>query len=108
MDSVDCGRVNQLHVQNDSDASAIRGVMIQKRETLRRVEREIAQLTGEVAQLVGNKREIERDLVRLGAALGPHNRFLLPNEILTRVFVLAVQDQALRVGAVTAHHASGP
>src|SRR6266576_2171935 len=92
MDSVDGESVNQLHSQNDSDASAIRGVMIQKREILKCIEREIAQLTGEVARLVEKKSEIEKDLVRLGGALGHRNRFLLPNEILSRVFVLAVQD----------------
>ena len=68
--------------QNDTEASVIRSIMIQKREALRCIEREMA-------QLVENKRGIEEDLVRLGIALAPHNDSVLPNEILSHIFVLA-------------------
>ena len=93
MDLVNGGHINHCHVQTDLDASAIRGVMIKKRETLKAFEREIA-------QLVEKKGEIEKDLVRLGTALRPacnHNMNLLPNEILGRVFTLVVRDHGLPV-----------
>ena len=85
MDSGNVGR----QAQNDAEARAIRSVMIQKREALRRIEREMA-------QLAENKREIVEDLVRLGVALAPHNDSVLPNEILSHIFVLA----ALAYGTV--------
>src|SRR6266550_7296244 len=91
MDLVNGGRVNHCHSQTDSDASAIRTAMIKKRETLKVIEREIA-------QLVEKKSEIEKDVVRLGIVLTPaYNRNLLPNEILGLVFILVVQDHGLPV-----------
>ena len=60
------------------EASAIRGVMIQKQEALGLIKRKMVELEG--------------DLSRFAAAHFPHNHNLLPNEILSRIFVLAVQD----------------
>jgi hypothetical protein len=79
--------VNAGHLQNDSEARAIRGAIIQKRESLRCIEREIS-------QLVETKKGVEQDLVRLGIALAPHtgNHSLFPIEILSRIFVLLALD----------------
>ena len=85
MDLVNVGHLHQSQNDSESEARAIRGVMIQKRESLQCIEREIA-------QLIENKKTVEQDLVRLGIALGPHNRSLLPNEILSRIFVLLALD----------------
>ena len=81
MDLANAGR----QTQNDTETRAIRGVMIQKREALRAIEREMA-------QLAENKREIEEDLVRLGITLAPHNHSVLPNEVLSHIFVLLALD----------------
>ena len=82
MDLLNVGRLHQCQAQNDSEAArAILGTMVQKRETLKSIKREIA-------QLVENERRTEEDLVRLGVALGRHNYCFLPNEILSRVFTL--------------------
>jgi hypothetical protein len=35
-----------------------------------------------------NKRGLEEDLVRLGIALAPHNHSVLPNEVLSHIFIL--------------------
>jgi hypothetical protein len=85
MDLVNVERLHQFQSQNDLEARAIRGVMIQKREFLQCIEREIA-------QLVETKKGVEQDLVRLGIALGPHNHSLFPNEILGRIFVFLAQN----------------
>ena len=82
---MDLGNVGHLQSQDDSEARAIRSVMIQKRESLQCIEREIA-------QLAENKKGVEQDLVRLGISLGPHNHRLFPNEILGRIFVLLALD----------------
>ena len=71
-------------VQNDTEARAIRSVMVQKREALRCMEREMA-------QLAENMRGIEEDLDRMGVALAPYIHSLLPNEVLSHIFVLAAQ-----------------
>ena len=66
---VNVGRIHQFPTQNDAEATrarAIRGVMIQKREAVKRIE-------DEITQLVENKRGQEEDLVRLGVELAPHN-----------------------------------
>jgi hypothetical protein len=77
MDLANVGR----QILNDKDAGAIRSAMSQKREALRCIEREMA-------QLAENKRGIEEDLVRLGAVLAPHMHSLVPNEVLSHIFVL--------------------
>jgi hypothetical protein len=64
---------------------AIRGAMIQKREALRSIKREIA-------QLVEKEKRIEEDLVRFCDALAPHNHNVLPNEIPGHVFIQVTQD----------------
>ena len=64
--------------------SAIRRVLIQKREALN-------SLKHEIAQLVEKERKIEEDIVHLGNALAPHNHNILPNEILSRIFKLAAR-----------------
>ena len=89
MDLVNVGHLHQSQNDSESEARAIRGVMIQKRESLQCIEREIA-------HLVETKKGVEQDLVRLGIALGPHNHSLFPNEILGRIFVLL----ALNYGTV--------
>ena len=85
MDLVNVGRLHQLQSQNDSEASAIRGAMIQKRESLQSIEHAIA-------QLVETKKGVEQDLVHLGIALAPHNQSFFPNEILGRIFILLALD----------------
>ena len=87
---VDFGRLYQVQTQNDAEPRAIRGVMIQKREAVKRVE-------DEIAQLVENKRGLEEDLVRLGVALAPHDHDIFPNEVLSHIFILL----ALGYGTVT-------
>src|SRR6266576_4511528 len=87
---LDVGRVNhgQFHSveQNILEAPrAIRGAMIQKREALRSIKREIA-------QLVKKERRIEEELVRFCDVLAPHNHNILPNEILGHVFIQVAQD----------------
>jgi hypothetical protein len=67
------------------DDMETRVIMIQKREALRGIKREMA-------QLAENKREIEEDLVRLGVALAPHNHSVLPNDVLSHIFVLLALD----------------
>ena len=59
---INVGRLHHVQTQNDAEPRAIRSVMIQKREAVTCIEREMA-------QLAENKREIEEDLVRLGVAL---------------------------------------
>ena len=71
---------------SQDEGSIIRGVMIQKREALKCIEREIA-------QLVEKMKGIEEDLVRLDASLAPHNHNLLPNEILSHIFILLAMDR---------------
>jgi hypothetical protein len=93
VNTVHVGRLNRSPTQNDAKATqarAIRGVMIQKREAVKRIE-------DEIAQLVENKRGLEEDLVRLGTVLAPHNDGLLPNEVLSHIFMLL----ALGYGTVT-------
>ncbi|KAF8674796.1 hypothetical protein AX14_005247 [Amanita brunnescens Koide BX004] len=88
MDLANVGRLHQFQVQqlqDDSEAKAIRGAMIQKREALECIEREIA-------QLVENKRGMEEDLVHLSIALAPHNHNTLPNEVLSHIFILLALD----------------
>ena len=81
MDLANVGR----QARNDTEARAIRSVMVQKREALRCIEREMA-------QLAENKRGIEEDLDRLGVALTPYICSLLPNEVLSHIFILLAQD----------------
>ncbi|KAF8351758.1 hypothetical protein F5887DRAFT_2423 [Amanita rubescens] len=86
MDLDNVRRVNQFHSEQSTLDSprAIRGVVIQKRDTLKAIKREIA-------QLVEREKGIEEELVRLGTALAPHNHDVLSNEILRHVFILVVQ-----------------
>ena len=60
------------------EASAIRGVMIQKKEALKHMKRKVV--------------ELEEDLGHFAASHLPHKHNLLPNEILGRIFVQAAQD----------------
>lgn len=55
---VNVGRLHRIQTQNDAEARAIRGAMIQKREAVKRIE-------DEMARLAENKRRLEEDL-RLG------------------------------------------
>ena len=86
MDLDNIGRVNQLHSEQSGldSPSAIRRVVIQKRGTLKAIKHEIA-------QLVEREKEIEEELVRFSIALAPHNHNVLPNELLSRVFILVAQ-----------------
>ena len=86
MDLDNVGRVNQFHSkQSDLDSpSAIRGVVIQKRNTLKVIKYEIA-------QLVEREKGIEEELVHLGIALAPHNHNVFPNETLRHVLILVAQ-----------------
>jgi hypothetical protein len=77
---VNVGHLHQFQTQHDVEARAIRSVMIQKREGMERIE-------DEISQLVENKRGTEEDLVRLGVALAHHNHSLLPNEVLSHIFI---------------------
>jgi hypothetical protein len=73
--------------QQDSHAAAIRDVMMQKREILKSIDREIE-------QLVEKRKGIEEDLVHLGIVVSSHNHNhnRLPNEVLSRIFILVAQD----------------
>ncbi|KAF8343305.1 hypothetical protein F5887DRAFT_973354 [Amanita rubescens] len=71
--------------QKDSHVAAIRDVMMQKREILKCIDREIE-------QLVEKRKGIEEDLVRLGIVVSSHNHNRLPNEVLSRIFILVAQD----------------
>ena len=73
--------VDQFQTQNDVDARAIRSVMVQKREAVKRIE-------DEIAQLVENKRGLEEDIVCLGVTLAHHNHSLLASEVLSHIFIL--------------------
>jgi hypothetical protein len=73
--------VEPFQTMNDAEARAIRGRMIQELEAVKRIE-------DEIARLVENKRKLEEGLVRLGAALAPHNHRLLPSEVLSHIFIL--------------------
>ena len=76
------GCFHQFQTQNDSGPKAIRSIMIQKREAMKHLE-------DEIAQLVENKKGLEEDLVRLGVAL--HDS-LLPDEVLSHIFNLLALD----------------
>jgi hypothetical protein len=78
---VNVKRLHQFQTQHDVEGRAIRSVMIQKRKAMKCIE-------DEISQLVENKRGIEEDLVRLGVALAHHNHSLLPNEVLSHIFIL--------------------
>ena len=78
---VNLGPLHQFQIQNDAEAKIVRSVVIQKREAVERIE-------GEIAQLVENKTGLEDDLVRLGVALAHYNHSLLPNEVLSDIFIL--------------------
>ena len=82
---VNVGHLRQVQTFNDAETRAIHGVMIQKREAVKCIE-------DEIARLVENKRGLEEDLVRLGVTLAPHNHRLLPNEVLSRIFILLALD----------------
>jgi hypothetical protein len=73
MDLANIGR----QTQDDMNTRAIRGVIIQKLDALKCMEREMA-------QLAENKREIEGDLFRLGVALAPIT-MLNPPRLLTPI-----------------------
>ncbi|KAF8343460.1 hypothetical protein F5887DRAFT_1283517 [Amanita rubescens] len=85
MDLFNNGPENPILSQNVSDVGTIRGVMTQKRETLKCIDREIE-------QLVEKRKGVEEDLVRLGIVVAPHNHNHLPNEVLSRIFILVAQD----------------
>src|SRR6266550_6012879 len=85
MDFFNGGPENPFLSQNVSDVGTIRGIMMQKRETLKCIDREIE-------QLVEKRKRIEEDLVRLGIVVAPHNHNRLPNEVLSRIFILAARD----------------
>ena len=82
---VNVGHLRQVQTFNDAETRAIHGVMIQKREAVKCIE-------DEIARLIENKRGLEEDLVRLGVTLAPHNHRLLPNEVLSRIFILLALD----------------
>ncbi|KAF8309538.1 hypothetical protein F5887DRAFT_1294313 [Amanita rubescens] len=82
-DLADVGQNNRLHVQNE--ANIIRRLIIQKREALESIERELVS-----AQLLEEKEAIKEDLIRFEIALSPHK--LLPNEILGEIFILLALD----------------
>ncbi|KAF8351750.1 hypothetical protein F5887DRAFT_932211 [Amanita rubescens] len=84
MDFFDGGE-NPFLSQKDSHVAAIRDAMMQKREILKSIDREIE-------QLVEKRKGIEEDLVRLGIAVSSHNHNRLPNEVLSRIFILVAQD----------------
>ena len=86
MDLDNIGRVNQFYSEQSGldSPSAIRRVVIQKRATLKAIRHKIA-------QLVKREKEIEEELVRFSIALAPHNHNVLPNELLSRVFILVAQ-----------------
>lgn len=75
------------------EASFIRGVVIQENEALGLIKCKMIQLEDGVKRkmirLEEEAKAIEGDLVRFAAA---HKHSLLPNEILSRIFVLAAQD----------------
>ena len=77
---VNVERLHQFQTLNDAEARAIRGVMSQKREAVKRLE-------DEIAQLVESKRGLEEGLVRLGVVLAHHTHSLLPNEVLSHIFI---------------------
>ncbi|KAF8351745.1 hypothetical protein F5887DRAFT_1277547 [Amanita rubescens] len=85
MDSANCEPVNPFHPRNEAEVNTIRGVMMQKQETMKYIECEIE-------QLLEKKKRIEEDLVCLRVVLAPHNHNRLPNEVLSRTFVLVAQD----------------
>jgi hypothetical protein len=62
---------------SQDEASIIRGVMIEKKEALGLLKCKVMEL---------------EDLIRFAAAHLPHKHNLLPNEILSRIFVVAAQD----------------
>ena len=78
------GGENPFLSQKDSREAAIRDVM-QKREILKCIDREIE-------QLVEKRKGIEEDLVRLDIVVSSYNHNRLPNEVLSRIFILVAQD----------------
>lgn len=62
---VNVERLHQFQTLNDAEARAIRGVMSQKLEAVKRLE-------DEIAQLVESKRGLKEGLVRLGVVLAHH------------------------------------
>jgi hypothetical protein len=85
MDLANCERVNLFHPQNEAEVNTIRGVMMQKQETMKHIECEIK-------QLLEKKKRIEEDLVCLRVVLAPYNHNRFPNEVLSRIFILVAQD----------------
>ena len=81
MDFFNDGPENWFLSQNASDVGAIRAVIMEKREILKCIDR-----------LVEKRKGIEEDLVRLGAVVAPHNHNRLPNEVLSRIFILVAQE----------------
>jgi hypothetical protein len=78
------GGENPFLSQKDSREAVIRDVM-QKREILKCIDREIE-------QLVEKRKGIEEDLVRLDIVVSSYNHNRLPNEVLSRIFILVAQD----------------
>ncbi len=69
----------------DALAGTIRGVMMQKWETVKCIDREIG-------QLVEKRNGIGVELFRLSMVAAPCNHNRLPNEVLGRIFILVAQD----------------
>ena len=78
---VNIGHLHRVQPQNDTGARAIRDVVIQKREAV-----------DEIAQLLETMGGLEEDIVPLDVALAPHNHSLLPNEILSHIFIHLALD----------------
>ncbi|KAF8351747.1 hypothetical protein F5887DRAFT_932199 [Amanita rubescens] len=87
MDFFNNGLENPFLSHKDSHVAAIRDAMMQKREILKSIDREIE-------QLVEKRKGIEEDLVHLGIVVSSHNHNhnRLPNEVLSRIFILVAQD----------------
>ena len=86
MDFLNLGHENQSYSEegNLEVPSAIRRELIQKREALN-------SLKHKIAQLVEKERKIAEDIIHLGNALVPHNHNILPNDILSRIFILVAR-----------------
>ncbi|KAF8335629.1 hypothetical protein F5887DRAFT_1079035 [Amanita rubescens] len=80
------GLTNRGHAQSNLEASTIYDAMMQKRETLKNIERE-------VERLLEKKKGIEEELNRPGIvmALVPHDHDRLPDEVLSRIFALVAR-----------------
>ena len=87
------GRASPFYAQNDDHANlsdvshedTLADIMTQRRERLNHIE-------SKIEYLVEMKREIEEDLIRLGEDAHYNHANQLPNEVLSRVFILVARD----------------